>query len=1032
MRWRSRLTDQIRAAVLAAAERTTAAEHRRGGRRLPWFVILGEEGGGKSAILRSLRAHGAHADTPAEAGTEFTDRPGAAALYAWAWLPQAVALEVTSRCLPVGDARAGLAPWRALTHALGRLRDRALDGIVLAIPAATLCGPDETSADRIDAAAAKGEWLAARVRELARATGRRVPLYVLITRCDAMPGFAEFVGAWPPTQRREIVGWSNAQPVDAPYDGAWLDHAWETIGTDLTRIQRQLLAADRRWDSDDALFRWPEAVATLREPARAYLEPFLAGPDDSAVFLRGVYLCGQPDAAAPAAPVAPAGTSRQLAGLAAHHMAEPREARVAFVRDLFEAKIFVEAGLGRESERASAARTIGRRIAVMTAAAVGAILLAGMGLAAVGLHDNAATLSAMLRESRVHLTDSADSSPRFLTDATRQVIARVADRGRHPSGKLASPFLPSSVLSPLHERLVQAMARIHEQIILSAVASQLEDRLARLIAYDAVDRPPPNAPHVEELPAARTLRSLLASLAELEDYVRLYGRLEQAKTIGAVGRLVRYTIVSDVPVEALDDLYYLNEGLQRAAIPGLHLAEHRAALTRRVAVLLERVRQEAVASQRMSIDLDRLAKQLDALVVADRTDARLDARALDDAAASLAAIQSRLRSPELAWLSAPQFDLGPAFQHDILDAIGRSTLLDRSIVAGWQSAADSTLRALQTEVAQARSQTFGPLLSLGAGPLRLNPEIERLSLVLADLYAQPFMAAGGAPVVVLRPRSDSIWDLSALLDIVRLYEEYATFRGGGLLQIPSPVQQAVHRASAARISDQMLSRLSHAERTGTGLLTVEMKDADLRSTIDYFERTTAALSLIERQLRELGMTDAARTLTDQVATQSVMLLTAVDHRLAEDALYVGHPPCGGRARPSLTAFKAHDAADLIGQLARQRDRVTDLARTYAKPLLATLDRRPEVREAFTRTRPEAKIVARWEGILSDLDRYERQEPGNAVAALERFVLVEMDRITPRNYAEKLTGDFATPVSRYFLERKNALRREMRSHCEANA
>ena len=103
---------------------------------------------------------------------------------------------------------------------------RPFDSIVLALPCAALLQTDpQGQLDLMARAKAihRRLWLAQNRLAL------RFPIYLVVSECDALPGFATFGAALPEPLRRSMLGWSSPYELVAPFRGQWVDSAVDEI-----------------------------------------------------------------------------------------------------------------------------------------------------------------------------------------------------------------------------------------------------------------------------------------------------------------------------------------------------------------------------------------------------------------------------------------------------------------------------------------------------------------------------------------------------------------------------------------------------------------------------------------------------------------------------------------------------------------------------------------------------------------------------------------------------------------------------------
>ena len=173
--------DLIRGTGLPSAARWRA-------RRLPWYLVLGESGNGKSALLEASGLMFSHGQALAEV-------EDALAPYRWWLANEAILIEAS---LSGPDAKDG---WKVFLRKLRRTRRlRAINGAIVAIDAGWL--DDSDASARLDRAASIRE----RIDAMHRTFGIRFPVYAVVTRCDRLPGFEPFFEPMDDDARAQVWG----------------------------------------------------------------------------------------------------------------------------------------------------------------------------------------------------------------------------------------------------------------------------------------------------------------------------------------------------------------------------------------------------------------------------------------------------------------------------------------------------------------------------------------------------------------------------------------------------------------------------------------------------------------------------------------------------------------------------------------------------------------------------------------------------------------------------------------------------------
>lgn len=319
---------------LQEAQRQWRHLHARGGWRgrleawrarktLPWYLVLGVEGAGKSSLLaasslRLLRCQ--DATSAAREGADcvcwlgeraiFVESAGASACTSSSEQPgvdsgatgapptgQALAQEgedeaarPSVRALPVGDGAGSSsseaqAQWAALLQALrGRGADLALHGVVLAVDVPLLLqGIPERLAQ--SALIARRQLLQVRA-----ALGMQLPVHLVLTKADSLPGFEQYFGALDAhARRREQHGlWGFVMPDSAvgPVEaqpGTRLGEEFDLLHLRLEQLLPACLEQELSLQGRCRMYELPHAYAELATRLRGWIDTvFAPWPEASA------------------------------------------------------------------------------------------------------------------------------------------------------------------------------------------------------------------------------------------------------------------------------------------------------------------------------------------------------------------------------------------------------------------------------------------------------------------------------------------------------------------------------------------------------------------------------------------------------------------------------------------------------------------------------------------------------------------------------------------------------------------------------
>ncbi|MFL6646512.1 MAG: type VI secretion system protein, partial [Sulfurifustaceae bacterium] len=525
--WRT-LRDRI---AQAAHALRYLSERREWRYAVPWILVCGEVGSGKTSALASITTGRRVRLTAAEeklpiAGT------------GWHFHDRGLSIDVDSDASFAADDTAAHRRWRELLRHLVDYRpERALDGLVLTISARTLLTGSAADAQRLATRCHALLWDVQERFEFA------LPVYVIVTQCDTVPGFGAFWKAQPDQRLREMFGWSNPYSVESTFVPEWLDEAFDEMGRALKRLQLQAAAGDRDIGQADEFFLFPQRFRELTPRLRAVLaQVFRASAYHANSFFRGVYFTGS---------VAAEGAS----------LPAPRT-DVAFIDRLFEEKIYAEPNLARPIRQALWSRhRLIRRLQIGAAGAF-ALLCLALAHAGVRLHSQvgAGIASLDLIEHPQRLSHAAGGC--IDKETVYDLLANISSL----DVSLTFAAIPASwVDRHISEREIQLVAdKAFEEVIFPSLACHLEQHARRLLA--------------EPMGRAQSDEAPIEERDNLRDYIDRVATFE--RNLAYFNRLVMYAS-SDQADELLDRFDQLAQYVYGDPLPAAvhqRRGQHREAL----------------------------------------------------------------------------------------------------------------------------------------------------------------------------------------------------------------------------------------------------------------------------------------------------------------------------------------------------------------------------------------------------------------------------------------------------------------------
>jgi type VI secretion system protein ImpL len=323
---------------------------------LPWYVIIGPPGSGKTTALRSSGLPFPHAKggrVKGVGGTRNCD---------WWLTNEAVILDTAGRWATQDDDRE---EWLAFLDLLRQTRPKKpVNGILVAVSVTDLQGDAEELATLSKA-------LRERVDEVMGRLEMVLPVYLLVTKCDLVIGFVEMFGDLRDKERGQI--WGFTLPLLATADervDMFEGHLDELLDV-IEQKSAVRMYDERRVEARASIFEFPQQMATLKQTlSELVADLFLENVYQDAPIMRGLYFTSGTQEGRP--------IDRIMKSMAEAFGVPARAAAVAvskarsyFLRDVFTEVVFADKDVAIRSSRVLVRQRI-RRLALAACALVAA------------------------------------------------------------------------------------------------------------------------------------------------------------------------------------------------------------------------------------------------------------------------------------------------------------------------------------------------------------------------------------------------------------------------------------------------------------------------------------------------------------------------------------------------------------------------------------------------------------------------------------------------------------------------------------
>jgi len=313
---------------------------RRNLYELPWYVIIGPPGSGKTTALVNS---GLRFPLAGQLGKGAVRGVGGTRHCDWWFTDQAVLLDTAGRYTTHDShAQVDKAAWLGFLDLLKSQRARRpLDGAFVAISLSdVLLGSEEERAAHATA-------IRMRIQELYSHLGVRFPIYVTLTKLDLVPGFMAFFDGLSKEERAQVWGMTFALDDSSKDDGplaAFADE-FDALEQRLNARLVERLQQERDPMRRDLIYGFAQHFAALKPTLQGFLDDvFKPNAFEDRALLRGVYFTSGTQEGSPIDRLI--GEMAQSMNLDRQHLERHTgSGRSYFIERLFTAVVFSERGL---------------------------------------------------------------------------------------------------------------------------------------------------------------------------------------------------------------------------------------------------------------------------------------------------------------------------------------------------------------------------------------------------------------------------------------------------------------------------------------------------------------------------------------------------------------------------------------------------------------------------------------------------------------------------------------------------------------
>ncbi|MEO7330290.1 MAG: type VI secretion system membrane subunit TssM, partial [Minicystis sp.] len=338
---------------------------------LPWYMIIGPPGAGKTTALKASGLVFPHQDAGGGGGVRGV---GGTRNCDWWFTNEAILLDTAGRYATESDDRG---EWMAFLDMLRRYRSkRPINGVLVAINVAELIDANEQQLE------ATGKKLRARIDEVMTQLHMVVPVYVLFTKCDLIAGFSEIFGDLKKSARTQALGATLRLDLPKNDPGRIFDAEFDLIQKQIHSLALKRLTVERSREAREKIYQFPlEFSGIKRNLSELISATFQVNAFQGTPIFRGFYFTSGTQEGRPLDRVL--GRMGQAMGIRPPETAVQQviESKSYFLYDMFMKVVFPDGDVAARSASEVRRQKL-MRLAIAASAATLAVILAVPGVIA--------------------------------------------------------------------------------------------------------------------------------------------------------------------------------------------------------------------------------------------------------------------------------------------------------------------------------------------------------------------------------------------------------------------------------------------------------------------------------------------------------------------------------------------------------------------------------------------------------------------------------------------------------------------------
>ena len=1010
---------------------------------LPWFAIVGTSYSGKSSLLQGF--------TQDELEDKNND------LLSWWFLKNGVVLDISGNMfLEVDKTKGSDTSWNTLLRLLYRYRQKKpINGIILTIPANELYGKNKLSIDDIKQ---RAQYIARKLYFTQLYLGIKLPIYIIITKTDIIPGFQSFCSEIPVRNRNNMLGWSSPFTLDTVYNSNILNIAFDELENELNEIRLEIFAENLMSSMKDGVFVFPSELLTIKEPLSIYINSIFK---DSAFleggYFRGFYFTGDSkmipleklqsgnsnttnDTNTLAIMGTPDADINEVGNISASFKDEeyiPK--KIFFFEDLLLRKIFLEDSVATPMKNKinKAHKTIfASKIILAIFVFIGTYCLFN---ATDKLNNNKNNLYPSLYQLSSIIKDSNELDYKNLQYEDNNKLSNCSNQLLSIIQKLNkinfhSVFIPASWFSNINSRIKDTLSESYKKVIIRAIYINL--LLKAKVLLESQEKKKSSTLEESFNPFKSKeyiqLKQYLDDFLLLENNIKKFSNLKRLADPKDLNDLIKYTFNSSLPSDFLKNYKDLKTILSNTSFPSLDISSYKQIAYNNFIELLKNfinsifytTSNTNVVSQ-FNTFINKLLKTnlknlpnckalkdfSRALTIAcnsfaDKNDDMYNYKSFEKDAD----YKSLLKSIELLFGKEAVKQTNDIIINNVIylkEQLGKlnKQLLTNKILANTIEENDTNKKDNKTQKKDDKDSKDS----------KVNDWIFELEKNLRELCSECFMEESEEKELITEIHDNKImyWDMSLIDKAIAISLKYDEFCNSSLDKFPESIRDGlaiIARNNLYNIVKNTIAKAQIISDIPNDITNNNSPEEVLTRQVSELKEVAPKLTQLMEILKPDKYNKLFVNLNNLISKIGISLLASIDKLLREQKPYM---PANltfdywdGQKGGGLYLYSACDLEELELYMQVQRSIVNKLAIEFAQPIVNFLN---SIKYSNN------NLLNKWSKIIDNYSGFSQKDLKSSINLLENFIKVTLNECTIDNIKELIPiNEIKNDTSDYFL------------------